>query len=196
MNKKILIGTGIAVVILVLVSFTGVVGYQTTKSSTIVKASPLFAIRSSRPIDEDNDDIKCNYVGKGIDSIINIPIRDDKQITVQKFIDLIMSMDDDKFDKFTIQLVSLLEKQDVDNIEILINLIKSIRNDKGNINMDSNANNGNYTWFENFSPDKCWFPMKYALILLLEISVFVLFIIFLIQNLTTFCTCSEWYCPS
>jgi len=44
MNKKILIGSLVAVSILVLVSFTGVVGYQTTKSSTIAKASPLFRI--------------------------------------------------------------------------------------------------------------------------------------------------------
>jgi len=53
MNKKILIGSIIAVAILVLVSFTGVVGYQTTKSSTIARASPLFAVRSSRAIDEE-----------------------------------------------------------------------------------------------------------------------------------------------
>ena len=48
MNKKILIGSIIAVVILVLVSFTGVVGYQTTKSSTIARASPLFKVRTNR----------------------------------------------------------------------------------------------------------------------------------------------------
>jgi len=56
MNKKILIGSIIADVILVMVSFTGVVGYQTTKSSTIVKASPLFTVRSCRAIDEDSKD--------------------------------------------------------------------------------------------------------------------------------------------
>ena len=55
MNKKILIGSIIAVVILVLVSFTGVVGYQTTKSSTISKASPLFSVRSKRAIYEESE---------------------------------------------------------------------------------------------------------------------------------------------
>ncbi len=59
MNKKILIGSIIAVAILILVSFTGVVGYQTTKSSTIAKASPLFTVRSSRAIDEESEDIRA-----------------------------------------------------------------------------------------------------------------------------------------
>ena len=39
MNKKILLGSIIAVVILVLVSFTGVVGYQSAKSPSIAGAS-------------------------------------------------------------------------------------------------------------------------------------------------------------
>ena len=193
MNKKILLGSIIAVAILILVSFTGVVGYQTTKSSTIARASPLFTVRSSRAIDGESKDIACDYVGKGIDSNIYIPIRNNNQLTVQRFIDLVRSVDDDKFNKFIIQLVSYLEKRDIDT---LINLIKSIRSNKGNINVDNNANNGNYTWFENFSPYNCWFPMKYALILLLATSFIVLIIICYIQNPTTFCTCSEWYCPS
>jgi len=72
MNKKILIGSIIAVVILVLVSFTGVVGYQTTKSSTIAKASPLFTVRSSRAIDEESEDLSCDYIGKGKPTLITI----------------------------------------------------------------------------------------------------------------------------
>jgi len=59
MNNKILIGSIIAVAVLVLVSFTGVVGYQTTKSSTIAKASPLFTVRSSRAIDGESKDIRA-----------------------------------------------------------------------------------------------------------------------------------------
>ncbi|EMR75546.1 hypothetical protein MBGDF03_00362 [Thermoplasmatales archaeon SCGC AB-540-F20] len=196
LNKKILIGSLVAVAILILVSFTGVVGYQTTKSSTIAKASPLFAVRSNRAIYEESEDIVCDYVGKGIDSNIYIPIRDNKQLTVQRFIDLVRAMDDDNYNKFIVQLVSHLEKQDIDNIDTIINLIKSIRSTKGNINVDNNANNGNYTWFENFSPTHCWFPMKYTLILLLATYALVLLIIIFIQNPTTFFTCSEWYCPT
>ena len=76
MNKKILISSIIAVAILILVSFTGVVGYQTTQSSTMARASPLFAVRSSRAIDEESKDIVCDYIGKG--NTFPIPRRDDK----------------------------------------------------------------------------------------------------------------------
>ena len=61
MRKKLLLGSIIAVVILILVSFTGVVGYQTTKSSTIARASPLFSVRSKRAIDEEIKDLTCDY---------------------------------------------------------------------------------------------------------------------------------------
>jgi len=50
MNKKILLGSILSVAILILVSFTSVLGYNSVDSD--VKASPLFNIRSSRAIDE------------------------------------------------------------------------------------------------------------------------------------------------
>ena len=80
MNKKILIGSIIAVVILILVSFTGVVGYQTTKSSTIATASPLFAVRSSRAIDEESGDIACDYVGNGEEISITLSVRNNQEV--------------------------------------------------------------------------------------------------------------------
>ena len=98
MNKKILIGSIIAVAILVLVSFTGVVGYQTTQSSTIAKASPLFTIRSSRAIDEESKDLSCDYVGKGEEIILSFPKRDEKKVLLQKFINRIRKMNDEELD--------------------------------------------------------------------------------------------------
>ncbi len=100
MNKKILIGSIIAVVILVLVSFTSVVGFQTTKSSTIARASPLFSVRSSRAIDEESKDLTCDYVGKGEGITIPLPMRDIRNKFLQKFIDIISKMDDRTFNKF------------------------------------------------------------------------------------------------
>jgi len=93
MNKKILIGSIIAVVILVLVSFTGVVGYQTTKS-TIARASPLFSVRSSRAIDEESRDLTCDYIGKGEEITIPLLKRDNKTFLLQQIIDRISKMDD------------------------------------------------------------------------------------------------------
>ena len=82
MKNKILIGSIVAVVILVLVSFTGVVGYQTTKSSTIARASPLFSVRSKRAINEESKDLTRRYVGMG--NTLQFPKRDDKAIMIQK----------------------------------------------------------------------------------------------------------------
>ncbi len=100
MNKKILMGSIIAIVILILVSFTGVVGYQTTKSSTIAKTSPLFTVRSSRAIDIESKDFTCDYVGKGVVTNINIPSRDNGTILIQKVFELISKMDDREFNEF------------------------------------------------------------------------------------------------
>ena len=100
LNKKILIGSIIAVAILILVSFTGVVGYQTTKSSTIAKASPLFTIRTSRAIDEDSEDIACDYIGKGEDNFLSIPKRDHGKILIQKVFNIIGRMDDRELKEF------------------------------------------------------------------------------------------------
>ena len=81
MNKKILIGSIIAVVILVLVSFTSVVGYNSVKSNS-VKASPLFSVRTNRAIGEETKVLTCKYIGKGI--TLPFPARDDKTVLTQK----------------------------------------------------------------------------------------------------------------
>ena len=127
MNKKILIGSIIAVVILILVSFTGVVGYQTTKSSTIAKASPLFAVRSSRAIDgESNKDFTCDYVGKGKVTNIFLPKIKYKSESVEILINLIKRMDDKALQKFayfiTYRLHQYDELQQYTNTEIFQSL--------------------------------------------------------------------------
>jgi len=68
--KKILLGSIVTVVILILVSFTSVVGYRSVESN--IRVSPLFNIRSSRAIDEESRRLTNEYVGKGEE--INIPI--------------------------------------------------------------------------------------------------------------------------
>ncbi len=105
MNKKILIGSIIAVVILVLVSFTGVVGYQTTKSSTITKTSPLFTVRSKRAIDEESKDIACDYIGRGEESVLSIPKRNDTKIKMEKVLDILTKMDDKIFNNFIKKII-------------------------------------------------------------------------------------------
>ena len=71
MNKKILIGSILSVAILILVSFTSVVGYNSVDSD--MKPSPLFNIRTSRAIDKESQDLSCEYVGKGEEINLLIP---------------------------------------------------------------------------------------------------------------------------
>ena len=132
MEKRILIGSIIAVAILVLVSFTGVVGYQTAKSSTVAKASPLFTVRSSRAINEDSKDIACDYVGKdkGID--ILIPKREGRIELIQKVIDSINKMDDKTFNKFVSLIFSRIKQNSIDDEEIVIVLNQAKNNQEIN----------------------------------------------------------------
>jgi len=119
MNKKILIGSIIAVAILVGVSFTSVVGYNSVESD--VKASPLFNIRTSRAIDEEGKDLNFNYIGMGEESILSIPTRDNRHDLIQKVIDYIIGMDDTRFNKFTRLFVyqAKNEIKDIDNNDII-----------------------------------------------------------------------------
>ncbi len=112
MNNKILIGSIIAVAILVLMSFTGVVGYQTTKSSTISRASPLFTVRSSRAIDEESKDFTCDYVGREEENILSFPKRDSRTVALQQVIEIISKMDDVTFNRFLDLIIKHLHKRD------------------------------------------------------------------------------------
>ncbi len=119
MNKKILIGSIIAVVILVLMSFTGVVGYQTTKSSTIANASPLFTVRSSRAIDEESKDLSCDYVGKELPTLFTFPKRDNREELVQKIINKIKIMDDKSFDRFVKIVIAYINQNNkINDVEV------------------------------------------------------------------------------
>ena len=111
MKKKILIGSIIAVVILVLVSFTGVVGYQTTKSSTIAKASPLFSVRTSRAVDKESKDIACDYVGKEKGVVIYLPTRPVKAELIDRFSIIFNRMDDKSFGMFVDLIIRHLHQK-------------------------------------------------------------------------------------
>jgi len=110
MNKKIPIGSLVAVVILILVSFTGVVGYQTTQSSTIAKASPLFTIRSSRAIEEESKDFTCDYVGKGEEIVLSIPKRDNINALLQKVMNRIRKMDDNEMKRLNDNIINYIQR--------------------------------------------------------------------------------------
>ena len=97
MKKKILIGSIIAVVILTLVSFTSVVGFQSVKSNSAI-ASPLFGVRTNRAINKEQDAVTSDYIGKGKSLNILLPSRNDKAELVEKLLERINEMDDSEID--------------------------------------------------------------------------------------------------
>ena len=116
MKHKILIGSIIAVAILIGVSFTSVVGYSSVKS-TNVEASPLFNIRTNRAINQEDDGLPCDYVGKGEENTITLPERNDEAYSIQQFIDRIKNMDDRTYNRFITSLLNYLKKKGYSNIK-------------------------------------------------------------------------------
>jgi hypothetical protein len=191
MNNKILVGSILSVIILILVSFTSVVGYRSVSSD--VKASPLFNIRSSRAIDEENKELSCEYVGMGVKSILSIPKRFDNIELVQKFIDNIRTMDDKTFNKFLYQLITQIQKRtDIKNVNIneLIIAIHQIRNNPDKFITDK-SDYSPYTYNKDWFPTICWFPG--CIILIFIYLIFAVIITFIIITIgpETYC-----YCPS
>jgi hypothetical protein len=99
MKIKVLLGSLGAVAILILVSFTNVVGIQSTTSDSI-NDSPLFSIRTNKATNNENNRVlTSNYLGKGF-NVLSFPCRDTNAELIQKFIDRIRTMDDDTFYRF------------------------------------------------------------------------------------------------
>jgi hypothetical protein len=103
MKKNLLIGSIISVAILILVSFTSVVGYRSITSD--VKASPLFTIRSNRAIDEDSRDFSCEYVGDGEQIKITIPVGDNRRELQFRVVNIISKMKDKEIKKIILILI-------------------------------------------------------------------------------------------
>jgi len=170
MNKKILLGSIITVVILVLVSFTGVLGYQTIKSSTVARASPLFSIRISRAIDEESKDLTCDYVGKDAEVTIPLPKRDDRTESLQKFIDIIGKMDDKTFNIFVRLVINRIISENYAKEEKIPELKHALYQLKDNsvvlkFEYEDNENSVTMSPLTGCSTCKCSLPTKFQCLL-------------------------------
>jgi len=129
MKKKILVGSMIAIAMLIGASFTSVVGYKSVESD--VKESPLFNARINSALKKDNKDFSCDYIGKSKVSVIFFPQRDKALFSFQKVVDGISNMDDLTFnifvDKVVIKLCEskVLEEKDFLKIRELFNFIRN-----------------------------------------------------------------------
>jgi hypothetical protein len=111
MEIKIFLGSLGVVAILILVSFTNVVGVQSTTFSSL-KESPLFNVRLKRAINEGSKDIlTSDYLGKGAEIIISIPPQDNQIYLFQEIIDKIREMNDREFSAFKQIIIRYLIKE-------------------------------------------------------------------------------------
>ena len=99
MKNNILIGSIIASMLLILVSFSPVLGYNNINSN-LIKESPLFRIRINREVEKESKDLNCDFLGKGIETKIHLPTRTFKSELFEKFIKSIKNMNDKSFDRF------------------------------------------------------------------------------------------------
>ena len=193
MNKKIPIGSIIAVVILVLVSFTGVVGYQSTKSSTVARASPLFNIRTSRAIDRENKDITTDYLGHGEETNIHLLSRMKRAELSQKAVNIISKMSDKAFSKIVAMIILHLKSQEqmtVKETSDAVQTLNYIRRNSNDMKYYDTKNNPIYDTSEYLS---CrWFPGCYIIFYILADIVGA--IMNWLFDLTLFVPCpSMWY---
>jgi hypothetical protein len=112
MKKKIILGSIFAVVILIFLSFTNVVGIHTVDSNSDSVSYPLFSIRTKRAINEEQEFETGSYLGKGKELPILIPKRDSKKALFQDFIVRINQMDDKSFIKLVNNIITHLNQDD------------------------------------------------------------------------------------
>ena len=189
MNKKILVaGSIIAAIIIVLASFTSVVGFNTAKS-TSAKASPLFGIRTRRATNDDSQDsITSDYIGKGREVTIPLPTINDKTVLLQKFMERIVKMDDTTFNRFADSFISHLHRdnkfKDADVLRVIAELHQLRANPDliKNYNIEGEEYNLQNSPADtiNYPTNGCWVPGCWITIIfsaLLQLALFVYIVI-------------------
>jgi hypothetical protein len=145
MKQYPLIGVSIcAVVLLVLGSLTNVVGYQSVKSTT-VNDSPLFATRTQRATNQQQNILTSQYLGMGKGNLLQFPLRDNKTELLKRAIDIISKMDDTTFARFTELLIQKARQndtlQDLSHYQIVQSLLLLKTNPDAIINSYTIRNN-------------------------------------------------------
>ena len=116
--KKYLLagGAATAVVLLVLASFTSVVGYNSVKSSEFVD-SPLFGVRTKKAIDFEPQSIVSKNIGQEKIPNFEIPSREPEHILIQKIINVLKKMDKKSVEKLKQEILKHSQLQNT-NLEI------------------------------------------------------------------------------
>ena len=175
MDKKPLIGVSIlAVVLLVLGSLSNVVGYQSVKST--INDSPLFATRTQRATNQQQNSMTYHYIGKGEISNLVFPLMSDITPLFNEIINRVQAMDESSFNQFVTQVVTQIHNQDtLKNYDTkdLIKELYNVRKNTGRTILDWEINDEKRTILYNYVPTACWFPGCYILDILLLIYIII-----------------------
>ena len=196
MDRKILVGSIVAVAILVGVSFTSVVGYSSVKSNS-GKESPLFKVRSDRAIGEESKILTSNYASK--ENTLPFPNLNDRSGSVNKIVNSIRIMDDKTYETFIISLISNLRKDDRFNginpneIKEVFNLLRNQDKSIPKFNADINLKFVTGSGLVTVGPTCCCITFGYGiegfikciLVLPYGILIWLAFIINIISDILT-----------
>ena len=118
-DKKILLGSILSAILIVMTTFTSVVGFHTTQSTSL-NNSPLFTIRTQRAINSIEDQIiVSDYFGKTKTTAIPFPQQNTTLLQFQQAVDGISRMDDQTFNAFVdATMDTLLKTNTIDNDDI------------------------------------------------------------------------------
>jgi hypothetical protein len=185
-----------AVVLLVLASLSNVVGYQSVKS-TVVNDSPLFQTRTQRAMNQQQNILTSQYLGKGKNCNLLILIRLNKTDSVHEIIRRIQSMDDNSFQRVVEIVEQFSIQKDIPPHQLILGLYQ-IRNNPRAFIDDIRSNKENPTW--RYTPTLCWFPgcvITYIIFGVLWVLLWIyLFIQMMIKSSKTE---SDWlsvcFCP-
>jgi hypothetical protein len=111
MHKRLLVvGSILAVALLLGVSFTSVIGYSSRQSNSVC-VSPLYNIRTNRAIDNGVYVTTCDYIGKGKEFTIQLPSHGWGFGLLQDALERITRIDGDEFNKFIADMLYYIENE-------------------------------------------------------------------------------------
>jgi len=182
MNNKIVMGSIGAVIILILVSFTTVIGFQSTDSSK-VKLSPLFQIRTKQIIDDEKlEKMESNYLGKNSNDMIPFSIDTSKNRMIQTMITRIQRMDTTEFSAFKQLLLQKCREDSKLNhqLELIENELEKIRDNPELLKIHLVHQEDKYSHF--IGIDNSWYPGYFILFALQFFMIFIFIFLCFVFN--------------
>jgi hypothetical protein len=180
-RKYLVTGTSSTIVILIVLgSFSNVVGYQSVKSN-MVNDSPLFLTRTQKATNQQQTSITSQYLGMNKGKDLQFPINDNLTRLLKRTIEIISKTDEKtspQLEKLFINSIHQIPAFRNTNIEVIKEILQSIQAQPQLI-MNAQNNTSNLDPTYNNAPTICvWYPRCYLIViaeLTFEIFLAILF---------------------